>query len=113
MNTRHARSDRLGATVALPITIMAGVALLAGCVRDLLKFEAPDRVESSILDGPANIPILVNSAVGDFECAFQQYIIVTGQVGDELDNGNLASAEAFQLDRRSVNKERTHYALYA
>jgi len=69
-------------------------------------------VESSILEGPQNIPLLVNSAVGDFECAFQQYIIVTGQVGDELDNGNLASAEAFQLDRRSINKERTHYALY-
>ena len=112
MNCLFARGSRMVAKVRLPFAVLATLALSAGCVHDLLKFEAPDRVQSSILDGPANIPLLVNSAVGDFECAFQQYVIVTGQVSDELDNGNLASAEAFQLDRRSVNKERTHYALY-
>jgi hypothetical protein len=38
--------------------------------------------------------------------------VTTSQVTDEMDNSNLASTEAFQLDRRSVNKERTHYALF-
>jgi len=110
MNHPYATGPRL----ARLITSIAGVALaglLTGCLNDLLKFQAPDRVDSAILEGLSNSQLLVNSAVGDFECAFQQYIVVTGQVADELDNGNLSSAEAFQLDRRAINKERTHYAL--
>ena len=44
--------------------------------------------------------------------AIVQYIVTTSQVTDEMDNSNLSSTEAFQLDRRAVNKERTHYALF-
>ena len=87
------------------IGLLLGVgAPLAGCVNDLLRFDAGDRVQSSTLEGPENALLLVKSAVGDFECAFGQYVVTTGQVTDEFDNSNLHSAEAFQLDRRSVNK---------
>ena len=95
----------------LGLVAFTGTALTA-CVNDLLKFDAGDRVESSALEGPQNAALLVSSAIGDFECAFGQYIVTTGQVTDEMDNSNLASTEAFQLDIRSVNKERTHYALF-
>ncbi|MEO8448905.1 MAG: RagB/SusD family nutrient uptake outer membrane protein [Gemmatimonadota bacterium] len=95
----------------LGLVALTGTALTA-CVNDLLKFDAGDRVESSALEGPQNAGLLVSSAVGDFECAFGQYIVTTGQVTDEIDNSNLASTEAFQLDARTVNKERTHYALF-
>jgi hypothetical protein len=99
------RAARVGVVLAL-------VAATTGCVNDLLEFNAGDRVESSNLEGPENAGLLVRSAVGDFECAFVQYIVTTGQVTDEMDSSNLASTEAFQLDRRAVNKERTHYALF-
>jgi hypothetical protein len=99
------RAARVGVLLAL-------AAATTGCVNDLLEFNAGDRVESNNLEGPENAGLLVRSAVGDFECAFLQYIVTTGQVTDEMDNSNLASTEAFQLDRRAVNKERTHYALF-
>jgi len=100
-----------GPAARLCLALAAAMAL-AGCVNDLLDFEAGDRVEAGNLEGPENAALLVNSAVGDFECAFAQYIVTTAQVTDEMDNSNLASTEAFQLDRRAVNKERTHYALF-
>jgi hypothetical protein len=92
--------------------VALAIAPLTGCVSNLLEFEAGDRVDASTLDGPESADLLVRSAVGDFECAFGQYAVVTGQVTDELDNANLQSTEAFQLDRRAVNKERTHVALF-
>jgi hypothetical protein len=104
MYTRLVIGARLGLGVA------AGFA--TGCVNELLEFDPGDRVESESLQGPENAELLVRSAVGDFECAFIQYIVTTSQVTDEMDNSNLASTEAFQLDRRSINKERTHYALF-
>ena len=99
------RAARIGVLLTL-------VAATTGCVNELLEFNAGDRVESGNLEGPENAGLLVRSAIGDFECAFSQYIVTTGQVTDEMDNSNLASTEAFQLDRRAVNKERTHYALF-
>ena len=99
-----------GFGVRLGLAILAGAA--TGCVNDLLEFDPGDRVESGSLEGPENAELLVRSAVGDFECAFVQYIVTTSQVTDEMDNSNLASTEAFQLDRRAINKERTHYALF-
>ncbi len=102
------RLQRAGRRAAL-----LGLALLAtGCLNDLLEFNAGDRVDSGTLDGPENAALLVRSAVGDFECAFGQYIVTTGQASDELDNANLISAEAFELDRRNITSARTHYALF-
>jgi hypothetical protein len=104
--------NRMGRGTAVRLGLVFGAVAATACVGDLLEFEAGDRVESGSLAGPGNAELLVRSAVGDFECAFVQYIVTTSQVTDEMDNSNLASTEAFQLDRRSVNKERTHYALF-
>lgn len=110
MYTRLVTPSGLGIAARLGLAMAAGAA--TGCVNDLLEFDPGDRVESESLEGPESAELLVSSAVGDFECAFVQYIVTTSQVTDEMDNSNLASTEAFQLDRRSVNKERTHYALF-
>ena len=108
MYTRLVKGSRIAARLSLAMA--AG--FVTGCVNDLLEFDPGDRVESESLEGPENAELLVRSAIGDFECAFIQYIVTTSQVTDEMDNSNLASTEAFQLDRRAVNKERTHYALF-
>src|ERR1043166_897713 len=104
--------DRTRRGIAGWLALSLAAVTATGCVGDLLEFNAGDRVESGSLAGPENAELLVRSAVGDFECAFVQYIVTTSQVTDEMDNSNLSSTEAFQLDRRAVNKERTHYALF-
>lgn len=48
---------------------------------------------------PANATLLVNGAIGDFECAFQRYVVATGLMGDELANAWL-NAFNYPFDRR-------------
>jgi hypothetical protein len=88
----------------------AATALLAGC-GDLLSNTAPDRILAPTLEQPGTAQLLVNSAVADFSCALQQYIAVTGQFTDELQNGNLSTQENIDLDKRLVSPGRTLYAL--
>jgi hypothetical protein len=88
----------------------AAVAFLVGC-GDLLSNTAPDRILAPTLEQPGTAQLLVNSAVADFHCAFQQYVAVTGQFTDELQNGNLSTQENIDLDKRLVSPGRTLYAL--
>ncbi|MBI4420592.1 MAG: RagB/SusD family nutrient uptake outer membrane protein [Gemmatimonadetes bacterium] len=92
---------------ALGILLFVGV--LAGC-DSLLKVEAPTRVLADDLEGAPTAALLVDGVVGDFECAYASLIQFTAQHTDEMVNANLASAEAFDVDRRTILKERTHYA---
>ena len=48
--------------------------------------------------------MLVNSAVSDFECAFSEYIIGAGLLGDEFQDAQLASA-MWPYDQRQWNPE--------
>jgi hypothetical protein len=91
------------------ITGVLSAALLSAC-GDLLKSTAPDRILATTLDQPGTATLLVNSAVADFGCALQQYVTVTGQFTDELQNGNLSTQENIDLDKRLVSGGRTLYA---
>ena len=74
--------------------------VVAGCDR-LLDVEVPSRVEASSLYIPANAELLVNSAVGDFECALASYIVATGLMTDELVDA------ALQVSRWDYDARRT------
>src|SRR5262245_52248913 len=90
-----------GRGVARCIPALA-LALLAGACTDasrILDQEAPSRVDAATLDNPAYATLLVNGAIGDFECAFTNYIVATGLVGDELIDAELAQA-GWDYDRR-------------
>jgi hypothetical protein len=79
------------------------ISALAACNTDkLLNQEAPSRVEASSLDDPANARLIVNGAVGDFECALAQTIVAGGLVGDELIDAQLGAA-GWDLDRRTMS----------
>ena len=52
--------------------LLAGSALFAACSTDrYLGVNAPSRVPVEVFDSPTNAALMVNSAVGDFECAFE------------------------------------------
>jgi hypothetical protein len=87
---------------------IAGIAALAmtslaACsdASKILNQEAPSRVEASTLDNPAYAQLLVNGAIGDFECALGNYIIAGGLVGDELIDAQLSQA-GWDYDRRTI-----------
>src|SRR2546423_620833 len=74
-----------------------------------LKQEAPSRVPAGSLERPENAALLVQSAVGDFECALSDYIVAAGAVGDELANANLAN-RLWDFDRRTILPTNTVYS---
>jgi hypothetical protein len=66
-----------------------------------LKQDAPSRIKAEDLEKPENALLLVEGAVGDFECALGDYIVAAGAVGDELANANLAN-RIWDFDRRTI-----------
>jgi len=68
--------------------ILLGTAALAafaitGC-DSLLDVETPGVIQVSAWDDPSSADLLVNAALGDFECALPGYILSTGTIAHEL-----------------------------
>jgi starch-binding outer membrane protein, SusD/RagB family len=85
------------------IAAVAMAALVtAGCDDILsLKQSNPGQVDAATLYIPANAQLLVNSAVGDFECAFSRYVTGTGILADEIENAITQQAN-YDYDRRTL-----------
>ncbi len=76
------------------------VALLAACdTSRLLTVQAPNSVPATVFTDPANATLMVNSAIGDFECAFGGFVTTEGLATDELQDATITAAN-WQLDRR-------------
>ena len=88
---------------ATTLRVMAAftlAAVVAGCSTSrLLDVQAPNNVPATLFDEPAQAALMVNSAIGDFECAFGSFITATGTATDELQDATVTAAN-WQLDRR-------------
>lgn len=65
---------------------LAALAVVASACSEItsLKQENPGLLSVETLYVPANAPLLVNGAIGDFECAYSRYVVGTGLFTDEL-----------------------------
>lgn len=101
---------RRGAPCPAIFAALLAAAVLAAC-GDVtsLKQDAPSRVLAGDLNQPQNAALLVDGAVGDFECALGGYIIAGGLVTDELIDAELAQAN-WDYDRRSVTSTSVVYS---
>ena len=59
------------------------VAILASGCSDLLEVDLPGVVEAKTLDDPGISPLLVESAIADFECAYTNYSAGSSAMSDE------------------------------
>ena len=66
-----------------------------------LQQSNPDQLKASQVYSPQNAAIIVNSAQGDFECAYNEYIVSSGLLMDELANA-ISNTTNFDGDRRSL-----------
>jgi starch-binding outer membrane protein, SusD/RagB family len=89
---------RANAPLALVIGAVA-MSVMMACSSNLLDVEAPNSVPAEIFDDPANATLMVNSVIGDFECAYGSYVTGTGIATDELQDATITAAN-WQLDRR-------------
>lgn len=80
MNT--ARSFLSRALTALPV-----LAVVAAC-GEITNLEQTNPGQILVRDAyvPENATLLVNGAIGDFECGFHRYVVATGLMSDELAN---------------------------
>src|SRR6266700_3164795 len=86
---------RLAAAIAL--------AALLAC-NQLLDVNATDRVPAELIDDPAQASLMVNSAVGDFECGIGSFVVVEAIISDEFSDAQLGAA-AWPYDRRDANTQ--------
>ena len=101
-NTRE-RSPRRGPTGALARGLVAAVCaglLATACNPDsLLDVQVPNSVPSDIFSSPTYATLMVNSVIGDFECAFGSFVLAEGLASDELHDSALNNA-TWNIDRR-------------
>jgi hypothetical protein len=84
---------------ALLAPLAFSVALACG---DFLSLEQqdPSQILAANVYAPQNANLLVNGAIGDFECAFFRYTTAAGLLGDELVNA-FANTVTDNYDRRT------------
>jgi len=67
-----------------------------------LQATAPDKIETSVLETPANAGLIVTSAIGNFECALKAYIVDGGMMSGELMDATATAAD-WPFDRRDTD----------
>src|SRR5512146_1323073 len=95
-NVQSRRRLMFAAVVSLPM--VAGIAC-----RDLtsLQQSTPGSLSAASTYLPANAQLLVNGAIGDFECAFSRYVVGSGLFTDELSDA-ISNPDNFAFDRRPL-----------
>jgi hypothetical protein len=86
--------------------------MLTACKGDPLSAPSPTRVAAEGLYAPENAALLVNGAVGDFECAFNSYAAMGALIGEEF-NDATQTADRFPYDARTHTKSDRRYAVNA
>lgn len=96
--------------LALGLSVASLAAFVTACDM-LLDVESPAAVDAEFLEDPANASLAVTSAIADFECAFGEYIVAGGLIGNELWDAQLA-ARMWSYDRRDFTETGGVYATF-
>ena len=105
LTTRIARkTTRAAMTIGQWLTVVVLTIPPLGCnlLDKGLEATAPDKIETSVLEVPANAGLIVNSAIGNFECALKTYIIDAGMGSGEFMDAT-ATAANWPFDRRDTD----------
>ena len=80
-------------------TVAAGLSAAACDTSGLLDVQAPNSVPVDVYEDPAFATLMVNSVIGDFECAFGSFVVAEGLATDELHDSALNNGN-WNMDRR-------------
>jgi hypothetical protein len=89
------------ALLLVGLLIASGLASACNTSR-LLDVTTPNKVPVSILDAPGNATLMVNSAVGDYQCAHGSAVVVEALIAGEMNDAQLGAAQ-WDYARRSAN----------
>ena len=90
---------------AAPVFVAAMAIVMTSACRDITRLQQsnPGQLGPEVF-APENADLIVNSARGDFECAFNEYVVTTGLFVDELANA-ISFSSSFDLDRRTITAD--------
>lgn len=80
--------------------------VLAACNLDVTT---PSRLQASALDNPASAQALVDGAKADFQCAYGDYVVVSGLISGELADAT-QTASRWSYDRRVIDPGESQYS---
>jgi hypothetical protein len=81
-------------------------ASLAACDLDVTT---PSRLKASDLGNPGSAQLLVDGAQGDFQCAYGNYVVVSGLIAGELSDASQTAAR-WSYDRRVIDPSESQYS---
>lgn len=101
--TRLGRFGRL----ALPLAVML-FAAACNSLDSALNVDTPKQIPAEGLAVPQNATLLVNGAIGDFECAFGAYVALSAVLSQEMVDAT-QTADRWPYDRRDVKPDDGRY----
>ena len=105
MQKHSARPTRTKAWSFLSIAVLC----TALACNNLLDVQAPDAIGTTTLENPGSALLLVQSTIGDFDCALGSYVVATGLMSGELQETTL-TASRWSYDRRDIDPNETAYS---
>ncbi len=93
------------------MVVLVGL-VAAGCdlFNNALQVQTPSNIPAGSLEVPANAGLLVNSAIGDFECAAGAYAAMSGLITDELKDAT-QTADRYPYELRTMLSSDRRYAV--
>jgi hypothetical protein len=101
---------RLRSSLTACVLALVSVLAFTGC-DDLLDVEPLDLIPAEGLATPETAELLVNGAVGDFECAFGAYVALSGVMAHELLDAT-QTANRWPYDRRNLTPQDALYGTF-
>jgi hypothetical protein len=98
------RSSSFARTLSAALPLFA---LLACREVTTLEQSNPGSIDASTLYTPQNAQLLLNGAIGDFECAFSRYVAGSGLFTDELSVA-ISNTTNFDYDRRTIQSNASY-----
>ena len=92
--------------------VLVGLMAATGCdlFNNALEVQSPSTIPASGLEVPGNAALLVNGAIGDFECAAGAYAVMSGLITDELIDAT-QTADRYPYELRTMLSSDRRYAV--
>lgn len=100
--------------LALLVLPLIAVIFATGCneLNRALNVETPKLIPAEGLAAPDNAELLVNGAIGDFECAYGAYVALSAVLSHEMVDAT-QTADRWPYDRRDVKSDDARYGTYS
>lgn len=92
------------------ITLCLFAMLVVSC-EGILEVDAPTTIEEGEINNPERADLLLEGTVADFEWAFDRYILMSGVLGNELQDATFTAAK-WPLDQRQITESITPHSDY-